>query len=175
MLLQTHYRTQLNFTFVGLDAAANSLERLGDFIARLKAIEDTHTHKSAEPLLKKCSDAFAQALADDLNISSALAAIFDLVREINGLCDAKKISAEEAQKTLYLLKQFDQVLGLLPFESNAEEIPANLLELLEKREEARALKNWKVADACRSELLSHGYLIEDTPTGARLKKRGPND
>lgn len=175
MLLQTHYRTQLNFTFAGLDAAANSLERLGDFISRLKAIEDTHTHKSAEPLLKKCSDAFSQALADDLNISSALAAIFDLVREINGLCDAKKIGAEEAQKTLDLLKQFDQVLGLLPFESKTDEIPANLLELLEKREEARALKNWKVADACRSELLAHGYLIEDTPTGARLKKRGPND
>lgn len=175
LLLQTHYRTQLNFTFEGLDAAANSLERLGDFISRLKTVSDTHAHKLVEPILKKCLNEFSDSLHDDLNISSALAALFDLVREINALCDAKKISAEEAQLTLSLLKQLDHVLGVLPFNASIEEIPANYLEILQKREEARAVKNWTVADACRSELLAHGYLIEDTPNGARLKKRGSHE
>jgi len=175
LLLQTHYRTQLNFTFAGLDAAAKSLERLGDFIARLRTMNDSHNHKMVEPVLKKTFEAFSQALADDLNISSALAAIFDMVREINALADTQKIGREEAQRTLYFLEQIDQVLGVLPFEAATGDIPANLAELLEKREEARALKNWAVADACRKELLTHGYLIEDTPQGARLKKRGSHE
>lgn len=172
LLLQTHYRTQLNFTFSGLDAAQKTLERLGDFILRMRAINDAHNHKMVESVLKKALEAFSKALADDLNISVALAAIFDMVREINALADAQKIGREEAERTLYFLEQIDQVLGVLPFKAAESEISANLLGLLEKREEARAVKNWAVADACREELLTHGYLIEDTPQGARLKKRG---
>lgn len=175
LLLQTHYRSQLNFTFAGLDAARKSLERLGDFIARLRTMNDAHNHKMVEPALKKAFVAFSEALADDLNISSALAAIFDMVREVNALADIQKVGREEAQKTLYFLERIDQVLGVLPFEAVTGDIPANLLELLEKREAARALKNWAVADACRNELLTHGYLIEDTPQGARLKKRGAHE
>lgn len=171
LLLQTHYRTQLNFSFAGLDAAAKSLERLGDFILRLRQIDQMVSSGLAEPLLKKAHQLFSDALADDLNISSALAALFDLVREINGLCDAGKIGKEEAHKTLYLLEQFDQVLGVLPLQADAEEIPLALQQLLAQREEARAAKNWKAADAARDQISAHGYLIEDTPAGARLKKK----
>lgn len=170
LLLQTHYRTQLNFTFLGLDAAAKSLERLRDFITRLGEI-NTQQRSNIEPVLKRCLNAFSKALADDLNISLALASIFDLVREVNTLCDAKKIGQEGAQKTLSLLKQLNAVLGVLPLGAKEEEIPAHLLELLKKREEARVFKNWAVADSCRKELLAQGYFIEDTPQGARLKKK----
>jgi cysteinyl-tRNA synthetase len=170
LLLQTHYRTQLNFSFAGLDAAAKSLERLGDFILRLRQVDQMTPSGQAEPFLKKAHQFFSDALADDLNISSALAAVFDLVREINGLCDAGKIGKEEAHKTLYLLEQFDQVLGVLPLQAASEEIPLDLQQLLAQREEARAAKNWKAADAARDQISARGYLIEDTPAGARLKK-----
>ncbi len=171
LLLQTHYRTQLNFSFAGLDAAAKSIERLGDFILRLRQIHQMTSSGLVEPFLKHARTLFTEALADDLNISPALAALFDLVREINVLCDADKVSKEEAQKVLYLLEQFDQVLAVLPLETSAQEISNELQELLAQRESARASKNWKAADAARDQILASGYVIEDTPSGARLKKK----
>ena len=171
LLLQTHYRTQLNFTFQGLEAARHSLDRFADFIHRLRGIDQPHSFGLAEPLLKKCFQSFSEALGDDLNISVALAALFDLVREINSLCDAGKISREEASKVLYFLEQCDRVLGVLPLESKTEEISSELLDLLDRREKARTSKDWKTADECRNLLLDKGYLIEDTPSGARLKRK----
>jgi cysteinyl-tRNA synthetase len=171
LLLQTHYRTQLNFTFAGLDAAAKSLERLGDFIIRLRHITSMTPFGEVESYLKKAELLFSEALSDDLNISLALAALFDLVREINTLCDADRVSKEEAHKTLYLLEKFDQVLGLLPLKSPQEEVPLVLQQLLAEREKARGAKDWKMADKSRDEILTRGYTIEDTPHGARLKKK----
>jgi cysteinyl-tRNA synthetase len=171
LLLQTHYRTQLNFSFAGLDAAAKSLERLGDFILRLRQIDQTKNSGLVEPFLNNARTLFTEALSDDLNISPALAALFDLVREINCLCDADKVGKEEARKTLELLEQFDQVLAVLPLQTSTEEISHDLQELLAQREAARTSKNWKAADAARDQILSRGYLIEDTPAGARLKKK----
>lgn len=171
LLLQTHYRTQLNFSFAGLDAAAKSIERLGDFILRLRQIDQMTNSGLVEPFLKNARTLFTESLADDLNISPALAALFDLVREINCLCDADKVGKEEAQKVLHLLQQFDQVLGVLPLQASTEEVSRELQELLAQREAARACKNWKAADAARDQILSSGYVIEDTPSGARLKKK----
>ena len=140
-------------------------------IHRLRGIDQPHSFGLAEPLLKKCFQSFSEALGDDLNISVALAALFDLVREINSLCDAGKISREEASKVLYLLEQCDRVLGVLPLEAKAEEISSELIDLLARREKARTSKDWKTADECRNLLLDKGYLIEDTPSGARLKRK----
>jgi cysteinyl-tRNA synthetase len=171
LLLQTHYRTQLNFTFASLDAAASSLQRLFDFIVRLRAITSMKNSGEVEPYLKKAHLQFTDALSDDLNISPALAALFDLVREINTLCDAQKVGKEEAHKTLSLLEQFDQVLGVLPLSAHSEEIPLELQQLLLDREKARQAKEWKAADACRDQITARGFVIEDTPQGARLKKK----
>ncbi|HEX2578940.1 MAG TPA: cysteine--tRNA ligase [Rhabdochlamydiaceae bacterium] len=171
LLLQTHYRTQLNFSFAGLDAAAKSIERLGDFILRLRQIHQMTSSGLVEPFLKNARTLFAESLADDLNISPALAVLFDLVREVNSLCDADKVGKEEAQKVLHLFEQFDQVLGVLPLQTSTEEVSRELQELLAQREVARACKNWKAADAARDQILASGYIIEDTPSGARLKKK----
>ncbi|MFI5334074.1 MAG: cysteine--tRNA ligase [Chlamydiales bacterium] len=171
MLIHTHYRTQLNFTFEGLEGARHSLERLGDFIARLQAAPDAKKDGKIAPVLKQAETDFSEALADDLNISVALAALFELVRKVNTLCDEEKIGKGEAEEVLSLLHRFDQVLGFLPFERE-EEVPAEFMELLLQREEARKSKNWKEADAYRDKILAAGFMIEDTPGGARLKKKG---
>ncbi len=170
MLLSTHYRTQLNFTFQGMLAAVSSLERLDDFIDRLKRIEDGASQgKIIEPI-EQARKQFTESLSNDLNISPALAALFDLVRSINALIDQKLVSAIEAETVLKFLREIDQVLGVLFFGSEQEEIPIELQELLKKREEARRSKQWKLADECRDLLQERGYLIEDTPNGARLKR-----
>lgn len=170
MLLQTHYKTQLNFTFAGLEAAKGSLQRLNDFIQRMTEITAETSTGEAEPILAKAFNDFSAALADDLNISAALAAIFDMVREINALSDAGTISKAEAEQVVALMKRFNAVLGLLSFENPVDGIPQELHEALEKRIQARKEKNWAMADTLRDFITSRGYVIEDTPAGARLKK-----
>lgn len=170
LLLQTHYKTQLNFTFQGLDATKSALQRLNDFIQRLHEVNTLQAGGEAEELCRKTLQLFAEALADDLNISSALAAIFDFVREINGLCDAGKINQAEAKKVLELMQQFNTVLGVLSFEKQEPSIPTELQEAFDRRLQARQEKNWKLADELRDFIHQRGYAIEDTPHGARLKK-----
>lgn len=170
MLLQTHYKTQLNFTFGGLDAAKGSLQRLQDFIHRLFEINNSVSSGLVQPALDKTLNAFTQSLCDDLNISAALAAIFDMVREINGLADGGKVGKIEAENTIALLKRLNEVLGILSFDVQIEEIPKDLEEALAKRIEARQQKNWALSDSLRDLITSRGYVIEDTTEGARLKK-----
>ncbi len=170
LLLQTHYKTQLNFTFQGLESTKSALQRLNDFIQRLHEISSMQVGGRAEELCQKTFDHFAEALADDLNISAALAALFDFVREMNGLCDAGQIGKEEAQKALDLIRKLDSILGVLSFEKQESAIPAELQEAFERRLQARKDKNWKLADELRDFIQQRGYTIEDTPHGARLKK-----
>lgn len=174
MLLQTHYKTQLNFTFTGLEGVKAALQRLQDFIYRLLEIRERKDGSGEERLLdsflEEAKKGFDEALSDDLNISAGLAALFDLVREVNGFIDAKKISSEGAGRVVDLLQKFNKVLGVLHFEKPVEDIPPELVEALEKRIQARKEKNWSLADNLRDFILSRGYLIEDTSEGARLKK-----
>ena len=171
MLLQTHYKTQLNFTLAGLDAVKGSLQRLQDFIQRLQEIKEPREFGEVKPVLERVLASFSGSLADDLNISAGLAAVFELVREVNVLCDANKLGRPDAEKVLALLKQINNVLGVLSFDEGEETIPHDLEEALAKRIEARKQKNWAEADTLRDFILSRGYVIEDTPQGARLKKR----
>lgn len=170
LLLATHYRTQLNFTFQGLDAARQSLYRLSALIDRLQCLDGKDSGK-IQPLLDKTTLQFKQALADDLNISVALAALFDAVRQINALIDSNEIGALEAQCILNTFASYDTVLGVLPLTPKQEVIPPELAEALEKRNAARAAKNWEMADAMRDLIHDAGYMIEDSPTGSRIKKK----
>ena len=95
--------------------------------------------------------------------------LFDLVKKVNILADEDNLGQENAEKILEFLKEMNAVLGVLSFEE--ETIPKELQEALEKRMQARLDKNWQEADRLRDYILERGYLIEDTPQGARLKKR----
>lgn len=172
LLLQAHYRTQLNFTFDGLVGARHALQRLSDFVHRLRSIDDSKEHALVKPLLEKGEQEFADHLADDLNISAALATLFEVVREINTLCDRQKIGRSEAQAVLSFLEKLDQVLGVIPLHEEEAPIPIEIQDALSRREQARKEKNWKEADAQRDRILAQGYLIEDTPKGPRVKKGG---
>lgn len=174
ILLQTHYKTQLNFTFAGLDSVKVTLQRMQDFIRRLQELAaseaPTHSIDVVNTLLQGSFRDFAHALADDLNISSALAVLFELVRELNGLADNGKVSPREAKNTLALLQKCNEVLGVFSFDEQALEVPQHLQEALQKRIEARTAKNWAEADTLRDLIYREGYVIEDTPAGMRLKK-----
>lgn len=169
MLLHVHYKTQLNFTFEGLDAVRSTLQRLQDFVHRMNEIKEEGATGASDQALHKAMQSFKEALSDDLNISMALAALFDFVREINILSDGDQIKKGDSEKIIEFLKQVNTVLAVLDF-NTTEEIPDALQKALAERIEARTSKDWARADRLRDFIASQGYVIEDTPAGARLKK-----
>jgi cysteinyl-tRNA synthetase len=172
LLLQTHYRTQLNFTLEGLNAAKSSLTRMQDFIYRLNhySSPNQNNNDNFSSIIKESEETFTKSLCDDLNISQALAAVFDFIRDSNTLLDQNKLSSQDTTKALEWLKKSNRILDVLNFNKEEDSLSKELSNLLQQRENARKEKNWSKADELRDSILSHGYLIEDGPQGARLKK-----
>jgi cysteinyl-tRNA synthetase len=165
MLLHTHYRQQLNFTFEELHGVRSSLDRLHALVRRLKEADG---EGSLQEPLRQAEQTFKESLADDLNISAALATLFDFAREANGLIDAGKVSREAAAQALATLERFDSVLGVIAEEE--ETIPQEALEKLQQRLDARKAKDWARADLLRDEISAMGFVIEDSSGASRLKK-----
>lgn len=170
LLISTHYRTQLNFSLQGLESAKQTLRRLQDLIQRLQEIEEEKNFDISS-LLEKSTKDFKDALADDLNISVAIAALFDLLRELNTLCDKHKLGKSAAKMALEFFHKCNQVLAFIPFKPEKEEIPEEIEEYLQKRESARKAKDFQKADQFRDMIYDRGYIIEDTKAGPRVKSK----
>jgi cysteinyl-tRNA synthetase len=169
LLISTHYRQQFNFTFEGLEAAKAAVERLRNFVRRLHEADGINTGKVAT-LTAKFEACFEGSMDDDLNIGIALSSLFDFVREINGLLDANLVSKQEAAEVGGLMMRIDGVLGVIGRVEVEEELSSDIEGLVEKREAARKAKNWKEADAIRTQLKSMGIVLEDTAQGIRWHK-----
>lgn len=169
MLLQTHYRMKLNFTFQELEAVKAARERVRDFVYRISHLPEKEEHFPLEDLLEKHQQGFEESLADDLNISAAFGQLFQLIKEVHLLCDEKKLGREEGEKIYMLLQDWNLVFATLPIEKK-EDIPEEVKKLAQEREQARKEKNFPLSDTLRDEIISRGYKIEDTPTGYLLKK-----
>ncbi|MGB8657947.1 MAG: cysteine--tRNA ligase [Candidatus Zixiibacteriota bacterium] len=169
LLLATHHRQQLNFTFDGLEGGKNALQRLYDFVDNLALIKGEKDNPEIEPVLQKAKKDFEEALDDDLNTSEALGVIFTLVKDVNRMMDEKKISKPDALKVLEIMNKFDSVFGILKREETSldEEVKA----LIEKRAQARKEKNFQLADQIRKELEEKGIILEDTPEGIKWKRK----
>lgn len=173
VLLGTHYRKKLNFTFDDCTQAKNNLKKFAEFFKRLNEVEKTAQHASAEvkELVSKAQKGFKDAIGDDLNISEAMASVFGLLHEINKLRDSDKLTKADSAAVLEQFKDFDKVLGVFETEKAAgDDIPAEILEFAEKRQAARKAKDFKTADLMRDELKTRGWILEDTSKGPRLKK-----
>jgi cysteinyl-tRNA synthetase len=169
MLLSTHYRQQFNFTFEGLGAAKNAIERLTNFTYRLLKADGKGGGEKIATLMNRVEKEFGEAMDDDLNISVALAALFEFVREANNLLDSNMLSKEEAREVHNLMVGFDKVLGVVGEVKKEEKLPKEAEELIHKREEARKAKDWKTADQIRQQLVAMGITIEDTPQGLKWR------
>lgn len=169
LLLSTHYRQQLNFTFEGLTAAKNAVERLINFTQRLADANGQGAEEKVDRLVGQVQKAFGNAMDDDLNISVALAALFEFVRECNNLLNENGLSKDEARKIRRLMSEYDSVLGVIGEAKEEEILPKEAEELIARRESARRAKDWKTADLIRQQLKEMGIALEDTPLGVRWK------
>jgi len=170
LLLSTHYRKMLNFTFEALDQANASLQRIKDFLYELK----NHPFKEGESkavskIIDRTRKNFAEGLSDDLNISVALRVLFDMIREVNSLIAKNKVFSQDAEKLTNLIHSIDSVLGVLP-EEKEELLPAEITKKIEEREKARKDKDFESADRIRNELLDLGIILEDTKDRVRWKR-----
>ncbi len=171
-LMAAHYRQQLNFTLRGLESAKKSVERIIEFVRRLRDYSNGKKHKTFHKLLTRYKYKFWKEINDDLNMPKALAVLFEFINKVNKLMDQKKISKGDAKKAIKLMLWFDQILGLKLDEILKEErkLPKEAEELIKLREEARKKKDYKTADKIREELRrKFGIILEDTKDGVRWK------
>lgn len=175
-LLGSHYRSPINLTRENLDAARSALERLRNARRGLAHLRENAAEREMPEMegdligkLAAHKQKFVEAMEDDFNTADALAALFDLTREIN-VAVAPGISREGARRLEVMYDELASVLGILRGVAEPEELPAELLVLVRRREEARRRKDWEEADALRENLLKKGVYLEDTPHGARWKR-----
>ena len=169
-MLTAGYRMPLNYTVDLIESCKNSLERLYTCRENLDFALSKTAFGTDETLIAKADEArakFCKAMDDDLNTPDALAAVFDLVKEINTLSAASSKAALEAAA-----KAFDEITGVLGLMYNRkkDEVPAEVTELVEKRAAAKKAKDWAAADAIRAQLTEMGWAVKDTAQGPQLSK-----
>ena len=176
LLASVPYRRQLNFTFAGLQQAASSVERLRNFRLRLRTEKFAAGESVAAGRAREAVEAFGAALDDDLNTAEALAAAFNLVRDINAAMDRGEFRTGDVPALEEALGRFDAVFSVLDekmdagFGAAAALTDPEVNALLAERQQARARRDFKRADEIRRELTEKGIVVEDTKDGARWKR-----
>lgn len=172
-MLSAHYRNPINFSEDMLRQAQSALERLYNCKANLlhmmeNAVERELSEEEIDFIqrLAGYKVKFEEAMDDDINTADALAAIFDMVRDINSQLSASS-SKQAVERAYALLDELTGVLGLLRKDPR-QELDPEIKVLIEKRQQARKEKNWALADQIRDELRARGIILEDTPQGVRV-------
>ena len=174
LLLSTHYRQQLNFTFEGIEAARAAVERLNELIRKLQDVAAAKKSTGKKSVLIKkeiesAAAAFEKAMDDDLNISEALAAAFEFVKNMNHHIDNNSVDKKSATIAINFFKRVDSVLGVMSF-SKEEKLPQEITKLIAQREKLRKAGKFAEADKIRTQLREKGIQLDDTPEGVKWKK-----
>lgn len=162
LCLQSHYRNQLVFSYESLDMAQNTYEKLKNKINNIK--ENVNDLQNVE-LNAEYLNKFKESLENDLNTSSALTVLYDVIKD-NNLSSAEKI---------VLIKKFDEVLSLSLLEENKVSLDIEEINYIEEqiklRKDAKSNKNFELADKIRNELEEKGIILKDTREGTTYEVR----
>lgn len=166
-LLSGYYRSPLDFSEKILQQSEAGTRRIYEFVQKLKH-SNGNGEESAEERVVKARQAFLLAMDDDFNTPQALAALFDLIRDLNVSLTQDSLDKKGIERLKELFKEIDSVLSIVP--AKQEKIPTEVSELVEKREGLREDKNYEEADKIRAQIEELGYEIEDTIYGPLVKK-----
>jgi cysteinyl-tRNA synthetase len=169
LLLSTHYRKVLNFTFEALDQARSALGRIKDFVYECEnGSFPAGTTPSVSEIIVDCRARFAEGLADDLNISTSLTALFEFIKKANILIKDGNFRSDDANRAVALVSSLDDVLAVLS-STGERPLPDALMSKVRARDVARKARDFRKADELRKELLDAGVVLEDTKDGVRWK------
>jgi cysteinyl-tRNA synthetase len=179
LILSVHYRQKLNFTFDSLEGAAAALKRIDEMRYHLEQAEEASSDSRITVACAELDRTFAACLADDLNTSGALGALFLFVKQVNRVLAAGGLALGDRQRVIATLESADRVLGVLDpaaWKVGEEGEASNALSdqavdaLLGERQEARKARDFSAADRIRDQLAAVGIVLEDTPQGPRWRR-----
>jgi cysteinyl-tRNA synthetase len=171
LLISTHYRAQLNFTFAGIDGAKGAIERLRDFHHRLGEMKEPGAaHGDFLAAGRETKELFTENVDSDLNISGGLGVLFEFIKETYKRMEIGGVNAADAQAARALVEDIDQLLDILRPDASGVDA-AKIEALIAERKDARTQKNWKRADEIRDLFDQMGIIVEDTPSGTRWKQK----
>ena len=173
-MVSAHYRSPVNFSKEMIAQSKAALDRMytarDNWTFMLDHAPERELNESEQALIAKGKEAvnkFDESMDDDLNTADAIGAIFELVKEGN-LAITADTAREAIKSTLNTLKEMTDVLGILTREN--DNIPDDIKALVEQRKQARAEKNWAESDRLRDEITARGFVLEDTPKGAKVRR-----
>ena len=163
-LLGMNYRKPISYSQKALQVAKNTIKKIDTFIYRLHAIDNnTQSFPDVDQVIYDLHHDFEKALDDDINISGALAALFDFIGKVNAPLTEGKISATDTRKVVKALEKINEILGIMDFGEQTRR--HDITELIEKRETARKAGNWQEADRLRNQLAGAGVEVLDSQQG----------
>lgn len=172
-LISSHYRSPINYNLEIIEQCRSALDRLYtcreslDFA--LKNAKDMDDDNELIQRINSRREQFITAMDDDLNTADGLSAIFELVRDINTKILDKAVSKHVCETAAKVFDELCDVLGIL-YNRKSNDIDAEIEELIAKRQEARANKDWATADKIRDDLKAQGIILKDTPQGVTWTK-----
>ena len=171
LMIQSHYRSPINYSVEVMNHCKAGLERLYNCKEAVEAALKNAGSVPFEGSFESYKDRFVEAMDDDLNTADALSVMFELARELNTAVKEVPASKEKLEAGYKLYMEMANVLGILYTEKKEEEIPAEVLALLEERAAARKNKDFALADQLRDKIGELGYLVEETRQGTKLTKK----
>lgn len=172
LLISAHYRKELNFTEETMRESKKAVDKLRNFVCRLREEAEGKHNKEFKEKLEKFTQQFEKHMDNDLNVPQALSSIFKLINTANKYMDGGKLSKENAKEALNTLGEVDKVLGLKLLEKKDKEIPKAGKKLVEKREKLRKEGKYKQSDQIRDTLREkYNVIVEDAPEGPKIKKK----
>jgi cysteinyl-tRNA synthetase len=173
LVVSNHYRTAFNFSADVLEGAKSTMRRLNNFRSRLAGIDRDEGGQDIEPIVTRARDAFTGFMDDDLNTPRAVAAMFDMIGEVDNLIGQGRMDRKGAGLVEAFLDEINQVLGIfytLPEDEVEDALTDDLQAMIAEREQARKDKNWARSDEIRDHFKSLGYSLEDAADGTVWKK-----
>ena len=167
-LLSTHYRKVINFSEKGLQSARKNLKRLDEFIHKLLCLPPAEPHPEVAAFLTEVEERFFAAMDNDLNVSRALAAIFDFVKKVNPVLIAGQLDRDQKAYILEAFARMNEILNV--FRLQECPLAPEIDRLIREREEARRNKDYERADVVRDELARKGIRVIDTAKGSFWKQ-----
>ncbi len=173
-LISSHYRSPINYSLEIIEQCKSALERLYtcreslDFAIK-NAKSDIADDEELLKLIDSRKEQFITAMDDDLNTADGLAAIFELVKDINTKILDKEVSKAVCERAGVIFDELCNVLGIL-YNRKSNDLDSEIEKLIEQRQEARKNKDWATADKIRDDLKARGIILKDTPNGVTWTK-----